>query len=356
MTDDHLRLAVLVIFKQPPPMVLLRKKSLSSDEEIELQVLTGTNVEIKCASEVRVVTVMMDKNQVKNTKDLECESKEMNHQFHTSFPIKFVNGTRKNLATLKFDLRVQSVRSPNHTVTLESEYSNPFVAITNEIQYEESDGLILKTLFSNQINIPWILLANHLQRHFIIGTRQDQINPKRCLSELELNYIHSSFFGGNSNVTSKQFDDFWAWFSKVLHKLRHQRTLSSMWQNGLIYGFTSKDVVNNILQNKTSGSFLVRFSENNPGQFALGYVDTGQRVHHYLIKEEETSGKKTLATFLHESQQISKIIQVRYETSNGTFNSRLLDKYLALESYVGKKPPEQKIDQSSLGYDTFMTM
>lgn len=40
------------------------------------------------------------------------------------------------------------------------------------------------------------------------------------------------FAGGKQRVSLKSFEDFWAWFSPGLHKLRHQRHLGAMWQSG----------------------------------------------------------------------------------------------------------------------------
>ncbi len=55
------------------------------------------------------------------------------------YHLKFLNGTRKNPVTLKFSMQVQVAGGPG-TVTVESPPSNPFIVITNECQYEESDG------------------------------------------------------------------------------------------------------------------------------------------------------------------------------------------------------------------------
>ena len=40
--------------------------------------------------------------------------------------------------------------------------------------------------------------------------------------------------GGQQIISLKQFDNFWEWFGKGLQKLRYQRHLCSMWQNGLV--------------------------------------------------------------------------------------------------------------------------
>ncbi len=56
-------------------------------------------------------------------------------------------------------------------------------AHSNEVQWDETEGaLIRKYVFQDQVEVPWLLLANVLQRQFVRGTRQDPANPIRPLS------------------------------------------------------------------------------------------------------------------------------------------------------------------------------
>ena len=59
------------------------------------------------------------------------------------FAIKLSGGTRKTPIFMKFGLDIK-VNGTN--VYLESQVSNPFIIITNECQYEESEGLLLKKI------------------------------------------------------------------------------------------------------------------------------------------------------------------------------------------------------------------
>eukprot|EP01118_Nematostelium_gracile_P015097 TRINITY_DN5990_c0_g1_i1.p1 TRINITY_DN5990_c0_g1~~TRINITY_DN5990_c0_g1_i1.p1 ORF type:complete len:130 (-),score=29.31 TRINITY_DN5990_c0_g1_i1:27-416(-) len=111
-----------------------------------------------------------------------------------------------------------------------------------------------------------------------------------------------------------------------------------MWQTGLIYGFLSREGVNAILSTQTWGTFLIRFSEKNPGSFAVGYVtNTVEKVRHYLIRPEDVPAKKTIADFLSESLQFSQILQVKYDPKTGVLQQRTIEKNLALEAYLPKK-------------------
>lgn len=56
----------------------------------------------------------------------------------------------------------------------------------------------------------------------------------------------------------------------------------------LLYGFVTKADIEGILKPFSPGTFMLRFSENNPGQIAVAYNvadgNMGMRVKHYLVK------------------------------------------------------------------------
>eukprot|EP01119_Soliformovum_irregulare_P020765 TRINITY_DN6781_c0_g1_i2.p1 TRINITY_DN6781_c0_g1~~TRINITY_DN6781_c0_g1_i2.p1 ORF type:complete len:242 (-),score=84.49 TRINITY_DN6781_c0_g1_i2:24-749(-) len=211
-------------------------------------------------------------------------------QMATLYP-KFANGTRKNLAALVFTIQVKVGQL---VFQVETPPSNSFVVITNEVQYEEALQILIRPSFPKQ-GLAWVEFANLLQKHFVISTRQELQAPKRCLSLEELDYLHSVFFSRKPGILVSEFDNFWKWFSPALHKLRHQRPLAQLYQAGLIYGFASREGVNKLLETENWGACVLRFSEKNPGSFAVGYVtSTEERIRHYLVKEEDISGKKTL--------------------------------------------------------------
>jgi len=229
------------------------------------------------------------------------------------------------------------------TVTVESPPSHPFIVITNECQYEESDGTLLKRdSFGNSNEIQWFCFANKLQRHFLRATRQDPIKPTRFLSRHELVYIHQNFFNALPTVSQAAFDSFWAWFGKGLQKLRYQRHVCSMWQSGLIYGFISRFQVDEALKNEEPGTFLIRFSERHAGLFAVGYkiddVDPDKRVRHYLVRPDDTAGaKKTLPDFLAECPQFTRILQLTVDPQTGEPRLRNFPKDVVLEPYYSKR-------------------
>jgi len=241
------------------------------------------------------------------------------------------------------------------TITVESHTSQPFIVITNECQWEESEGVLLrKEAFGEQVDIPWPLFANVLQHHFIRATRQDAVRPTRWLSNTDLEYIHEKFFNFLPMIPSKSYDNFWSWFGKTVKKLRYQRHILPLWQTGLIHGFLSREAVQEILRQQEAGTFLIRFSESNPGEFAVAYrIDEGgpdDRIRHYLIRPDiDTPGnKKTIPDFINEQHAFCYLLQVGVENQQGGITYRKFRKEAVLEPYLSKKmsvPP-------ATGYDT----
>lgn len=133
----------------------------------------------------------------------------------------------------------------------------------------------------------WAKFVNVLQYHFLKATKQDWDRPVRGLIEYDLGYIQRKFFPGRDVINPKDFDDFWVWFGKALHRLRFQRHVSSLWSHGFIYGFMTKKQAELLLANQEIGTCLVRFSESTPGQFAISYVAVDRSVKNYLMTPTE---------------------------------------------------------------------
>jgi hypothetical protein len=76
------------------------------------------------------------------------------------FYLKFLTGTRKNPVRLRFGIQLQiNQNGAAQTVTVESNSSRPFIVITNECQWEESEGILLKKdAFGEQVPLLLLLL------------------------------------------------------------------------------------------------------------------------------------------------------------------------------------------------------
>jgi hypothetical protein len=141
--------------------------------------------------------------------------------------------------------------------------------------------------------------------------------------------------GGQLNVTQQQAGRFWSWFGQVVQTLRFKRHIANMWFVGLIYGFITKNACTEILKNEEIGTFVIRFSENHPGLFAVAYVDDDpyERVKHYLVKPEDISSNKSLPDFLREKPQFLYVNQL--DPATGELHKLPKDK--VLEGYYSKR-------------------
>jgi len=287
----------------------------------------------------------------------------------------FPFGTRKKFIHLRFKMDVQmgAVKA-----TIESNMSEPVIVKTNESQWQESEGILLRhEAFGNALEVSWFRFANALQRRYLMATKQDRQKPVRPLSIQDLYYLYHIKFSAttmpshNTSITTKQFETFWAWFGPGLYRIRYQRHLSPMWVRGLICGFISRVEAEAILENASRGAFIIRFSEQCPGQFAIAYVpiddnpssngpfgamgsmapggntSTGHgRVRHYLMQRDDIFGsKKTLADFLGSARNFSHIVQIVDHPTKGRIFQQC-DKNAHLCEFYSKRGAD-----STYGYE-----
>jgi hypothetical protein len=158
---------------------------------------------------------------------------------------------------------------------------------------------------------------NWLIRYYLMATRQSTQAPIRLLTPYDFEYLHQLKFENSARVNQKQFDSFWLWVGPMLHKIRYQRHICSLWTRGYICGFLTKNEVEAVLQNEKVGTFLVRFSERAAGAFVISYQaleDNKPRVKHYLMQGDDTyAAKKTLPDFLGEIKHLSCLLQLWYD-------------------------------------------
>jgi hypothetical protein len=255
------------------------------------------------------------------------------------------------------------VHMGNIKTTIESNTSEPVIVKTNENQWQESEGVLLRyEAFGNSMEVTWGKFANALQRRYLSATKQDRQNPIRPLTEQDLRYLYHIKFTANSSpsketiITVRQYDNFWTWFGPGLERIRYQRHLCELWEKGFICGFISRSEAENILENASPGAFIIRFSEQCPGQFAIAYVPfednsgsewTGHytpvnlpgqdKVKHYLMQRDDIFGaKKTLADFLGDVKNLSHIVQIIDNPLKGRIFQQW-DKHKVLNDYYSSK-------------------
>lgn len=269
----------------------------------------------------------------------------------SNFPLKFLRGTRKGKAYLKFSTIINCIDSSSQ-YHIESETSKPFVIITNESQWESAEEIIFKDyLFKNSKYVTFQSFCNTLQKHFLDATYQDLSHPIRCLSLDDFSYIHQYFFNNENMVSEVQVTTFWSWFGKNLKELRYRRYFKELWQNGYILGFIQREVAELILDGQPNGTFLIRFSERHPGQFAITYVKDDV-IKHYLVTPEDMGGtKRTLCDFLSIRPQFLYIIRTIVDEQTGLPMFCRQTKKESLEKYYSNKPKNDK-NSNDEGYES----
>ena len=91
----------------------------------------------------------------------------------------------------------------------------------------------------------------------------------------------------NSNIVSEDdANNFWQWFGLCLHTIRFKRHILSLWTQGSIFGFINKEESVRLLSSQPDGTFLIRFSESNPGVFGIA-CSSGQTIEHFHVRGED---------------------------------------------------------------------
>lgn len=97
----------------------------------------------------------------RNSLTIQNDQQSMGSNGIVRFPdLRFVHGTRLTIATLKFSVEVQYVKTNGvvQNAIIESNKSKPFVVVTNENQWETSASNLLKYYaFKNSTisEVPW---------------------------------------------------------------------------------------------------------------------------------------------------------------------------------------------------------
>jgi hypothetical protein len=328
-------LAALVISRHPFPRTVFKEKKMQ--EMVECRLLIASRATARPLSKVCAYLIADDpqakgvpkKEQITVQNDAQELSSERVARF-TDMEFKTGTGVRK--VKMQFEVTVEIAvalsggRShPPEQLSLRSDLSEPLIVMTHRSQWEEAEGALLKydafrlsgTHMQSSVN--WTTLANAIQRHYLRVTE-----APRPLAPADLDYLRSKLPAG---VTKQdQFDAFWKWFGRVSKAIHLQKNLP-MWTKGVIYGFLSKSAAEELLQPHPDGSAVLRFSDKNPGQFALAYKK-GSRMHHYLMSEDDQ--KKPLLDFLSDRTAITNML-LRTPTSDGKFRIACMNKDQLIE-------------------------
>ena len=292
--------AALALISHPFPVVGARGRVLEGSL-LRGQLLTGAATSVVQAAQLRAEAVIPADTKGRLPPGLlEGASASLETpSCAAAFPeLGFAAGTRKQPVHIRLRL-VATLRSGSGVVQqleLVSSLPPAAVGVTNEVQWEESEGLLLhNSLFVHgpKTGAPWHSLANYLQRQLVRATRQSVTRLERSLSSAELNYFHQHFFQGQATVSETQYLQWWRWYGKALHRIRYTKHCLSLFLSGHLTGFIAKPHMEQVLAAQPTGTFLVRFSESNPGAFSVAYVaPDGAGVRHYLLSPDDLTPRK----------------------------------------------------------------
>jgi len=290
----------------------------------------------------------------RNNQELENSKQVFNETGIAVFnELKFNAGTFPNLVRMKFRVQVQVViDGATITKNLESNASQPFISMTNTgSQWKDAAGSWLKDdAFKEKFEITVPCFWNYFQKHYLTATKQEVSNVKRPLFLTDFDYLLISKFGlgikDKKNITQREFEKFWNWIGPGLKKIRYQKYLLWLFENGYLCAFVTGSDAERELEGHEAGTFIIRLSKRIEGEFVISYK-LKTTVRHYLIQPDDTADKKkTLIDFLGQNRSFLHILQMRTSV-DGKKVFYKHDKDEVLAKYY-KKPPKQKAKNKAL--------
>ncbi|XP_029461951.1 signal transducer and activator of transcription 1-alpha/beta isoform X2 [Rhinatrema bivittatum] len=202
---------------------------------------------------------------------------------------------------------------PGLVIDLETT-SLPIVVISNVSQLPSGWASILwynmltnepknLSFFLNPPAAQWSLIADVLSWQFSSVT-------KRGLNADQLRMLGEKLLGPNvctddslilwtrfckDNINDKNFS-FWLWIEGILELIK--KHLLSLWNDGCIMGFISKECERALLKDRTPGTFLLRFSESSKeGAITFTWVERSQNESQFHAVEPYTKKELSAVTF-----------------------------------------------------------
>jgi hypothetical protein len=145
----------------------------------------------------------------------------------------------------------------------------------------------------------------------------------------------------------KEFQVFWDWIGPGLKKIRYQKYLLWMFENGFVppeyknsrirylAAFVTSAEATSQLKSQSPGTFLIRLSERMNGELVISYSHSSG-VRHYLIQPDDTADKKkTLIDFLGQNGLFTSLLQLTTQQT-GKQTWTVHDKDAVLQKFYKK--------------------
>jgi len=213
-------------------------------------------------------------------------------------------------------------------------------------QWMEAAGSWLKDdCFKERNEVTVQKFWNYFQKHFLIATKQELNNIKRPLYQKDFEYIILQKYVDKKTINQNDFKNLWEWIGKGLKKIRFQKHLQFLFVSGYLPAFVSSTDAEELLLNERKGTFLVRLSASQSGEFAISYVSSSGKVRHYMVQPDDTADKKkTLVDFIGNKGAFKILLQMKVDPDTG---ERLWDRHpkdKVLKHLYKKKPSKPKDD------------
>jgi len=289
-------LLLLTILSQQTAGPIKKEKSIGP---VSLRLMTGATISQVQTGPVQPELVETSQKIKRNNQELENAKQTFKENGTATFSdLKFASGTFPNLVRLKFRVTVELQQNGNRiTKTIESLPSKPFISMTNTgSQWKDAAGTWLREeCFMDKFEITTARLWNYFQKHYLIATKQELNNIKRPLFIKDFDYLLQAKFKQGieqkKKINQKEFQIFWDWIGSSLKKIRYQKYMLWLFENGYIPCFVTGRDAEEQLKNEPQGTFLIRLSERVDGEFVISYThQTG--VRHYLLQPDDMADKK----------------------------------------------------------------
>ncbi|XP_032386112.1 signal transducer and activator of transcription 1-alpha/beta isoform X2 [Etheostoma spectabile] len=178
--------------------------------------------------------------------------------------IKFV--TEFQHAGMKFDIEASSL--PLVVISSTNQVVSAWASVMwcNMVSIGEPGNL---SLFADPPPLTWQQLSHVLSWQFLRAGQRE-------LDQNQLSYLRDKLVDGPDDLVPwskfSKNENAWIWIDGILDLI--EKHLADLWRDGLIMGFVSRKKSEDLLQEKASGTFLLRFSESNKeGAITFSWVE-----------------------------------------------------------------------------------
>jgi hypothetical protein len=143
------------------------------------------------------------------------------------------------------------------------------------------DRVLWKQRFGEKLNVPWVDFKSFVTEHFKWNAQV----VYRPLADGDLEIMKGMIEqrAAKDLVTLAAYGKFWPWFTQLTRTIFRLRPEWCQDRPRLIYGLISRGRADVMLKTSPPGTFMLRFSENNPGHLAIAHVDDSKEVVHTLV-------------------------------------------------------------------------